>query len=761
MKKGLKLQKNWFYSFCIALSVVGMAYILITGVSEMQGSQVYPYAMKGMLILVFFLAWVGTHFFALLSAKFKIKDKLSSYSKLVFGLETVYVILILSLAFIIRVKVIREFPMNPASDYKTYFEIADMMKKGILQEKGEGYCNYIAMFPHIIGYCYILKNIFVVFGTSVLNGQMANVVFSLGTVFSIYRIARRLGGKLSGILALTAAAFWPSQILYINMLAAEYSFCFFLYLSVQLFLHLVMDYDSTTKNGIRGILLHIVLGALIAITAAIRPMALILLIAILLFLLPQKMTLPGIPINSISIWVRFLAKGWLRGLLILVSYMFVSGIITTDIELAINKSVPSFSESFGYNLLVGLNNDASGGWNEEDSKYLYDNLERTGSPIEAQVACREKAYQRFVSDPGMVFNLFIKKYELLWGNDNYGVDWNLAFLKEQNKLTQTRADFLNKVKGENQIIYLVFVLFSFLTLIYLFQKQANGVYVLILIYLGTAAMHLMVESQNRYHFHVIPVLIILASVGVKFIFDNAIVYVESSDVERQRKEKQLIREEAVLKEFEMEEHRAIEERYKNMTNSFDMKSAIINGNITVTVTESYTDHNREENSKEIVFAAAAPEKESVNMPPVEAINESKIELEEVIHNSGNGSDEKKHFDEKTLSTKAENGLNKINDDSLLSLILELEEIAETGKITKKSQDTPIIETSLEKETSFSEAENHQEEGRGNIEEILDKIKQLEKRQNDLLEGFTMLCVDLEQVKLIAVELDQSPKGDNV
>ena len=754
MKKGLKLQKNWFYSFCIVLSIVGMAYILITGVSEMQGNQEYPYAMKGMLILVFFLAWVGVNFIALLSAKLKIKEKLSVNSKLVFGFETVYVILILIFAFIIRITIIRELPMKPASDYKTYFEIAEMMKKGTLQEKGEGYCNYIAMFPHIIGYCYILKNIFVIFGTSVWNGQMANVLFSLGTVFSIYRIARRLGGKLAGIIALTAAAFWPSQILYINMLAAEYSFCFFLYLSVQLFLHLIMDYDSTTKNGISGILLHILLGGMIAITAAIRPMALILLIAILLFLIPQKMNLPGIPLNSISIWVRFLAKGWLRGGVILMSYMFVSSIITTDIELTINKSVPSFSESFGYNLLVGLNNDASGGWNEEDSKFLYDNLDRTGSPIEAQAACREKAFQRLVSNPSMLFNLFIKKYELLWGNDNYGIDWNLAFLKEQNELTQTRADFLYKIKSENQIVYLVFILFSFLTLIYLLQKQANGLYVLILIYLGTAAMHLMVESQNRYHFHVMPVLIILASVGVKFIFDNAVIYVESSDLERQRKENQMIREEAVLKEFEVEEHRAIEERYKNMTNAFDMKSAIINGNVIVTVTESYAENNGEEITKEIVFAAVPDKKDHVLIS--EEINEPVKDQEE------QKTDNLDVVAEKNESiAKTDKELNKSDDESLLSLILELEEIAETGKIIKKPQNIPNVEDSFKKAFSYEKVQNPHEEGRENLEEILDKINGLEKRQNDLLEGFTILKNDIEHIKLIAAELDRSEKGDDV
>ena len=38
----------------------------------------------------------------------------------------------------------------------------------------------------------------------------------------------------------------------------------------------------------------------------------------------------------------------------------------------------------------------------------------------------------------------------------------------------------------------------------------------------------------------------------------------------------------------MEEHKAIEQRYKSMTNAFDMQSAILNGNVTVTVSEAYT-----------------------------------------------------------------------------------------------------------------------------------------------------------------------------
>lgn len=694
------MKKNWFYNFCTALAVAGMAYILIAGVSSVGGNQEYPYAMKGLLIFVFLLAWVGVHFIALLSARLGIAHKLDGKKRLVMGLEAFFVILVLAVAFILRYDVIVKLPMQPVSDYKTYYEIAQMLKEGTLQEAGEGYCNYIAMFPHIIGYCYILKNIFILFGASVWNGQIANVCFSVGTVFLIYRIARRLGGRLAGVTALLAAAFWPSQILYVNMLAAEYSFSFFLYLAVLLFLHLAMDYDGTTKHAVRAILLHILLGGLIAVTAAIRPMALILLIAIILCLLPQKITLPGIPRNSISIWVRFLEKGWLRGVLILLSYLILSGIITTDIELTINKTVPSFSESFGYNLLVGLNTDSNGGWNEADSKFLYDNLDKTGSPVEAQLACRNQAFKRLSSNPEAIFNLFINKYELLWGNDDYGVTWNLAFLKEQNQLTPERADFLYRAEKANHMVYMVFILFSLLTLLSMFQKKASYLHVLVLLYLGTVAMHLMVESQNRYHFHVLPAIMIVAAVGISYIFENAMVFVRSSDRERGEKESAQNRENAVLKQFEEEEHQAIENRYKIMTNAFDMQSAIENGNVVVTVSEGYM-----------------------------------IPDSGVVYDRNAESEKNSEVKEKTDMT---------------------------GEINENIKPNDLLAKTDQEEEILVEEESLPERHLPDLETLLNKIEELERKQEELLKGYAFLKEELAQVKINLSEPDKSEeKKDDV
>lgn len=585
----MKLEKNWFYNFCIALSIVGIAYILICGISNVGENQEYPYVMKGILLAGFFLAWMLVQFLAQVTARLGLADKLNEKRKLAITLETLYVVLIIGAAIIVRYMVILKLPMQPESDYKTYYEIAGLLKNGTLQEQGEGYINYISMFPHVIGYSYILKTIFTFFGTSVFNGQVANIIFSVITVYAVYRIARRLGGRLAGVIALTVAAFWPSQVLYITMLSSEYAFTLLLYLSVWLFLHLVMDYDGTTKKAVRGILLHILLGCLIAVTSAIRPLAIILLAAIILCIFTQKMKLPNIPRNSISVWNRFLEKGWMRASLIVISYMIFSGILTSKIELAINQTMPSTSVSFGYNLLVGLNTDSKGGWNEEDSKYLYDNLESTGSAIQAQIASRNLAFERLTSDPKGIFNLFINKYELLWGNDDYGSTWNLIFLEEQNELTPERSDFLYRMQDYNNILYMAFIMFSILALIYMLQKKASYIQVLILLYLGTVGIHLFVESQNRYHYHILQVIMVMGAVGISYIFQNARESAKAAFTRRQEKMDLIKLQEEELEKYAQEEHLAMIDRYQQMTNTFDMKSAITNGNVMVTVSKGYID----------------------------------------------------------------------------------------------------------------------------------------------------------------------------
>ena len=581
-------KKNWFYSFCIAFSAIGLLYIIVCGFMSLGKGQEYAYFPKGLLILGLFGVWMITQFFATVSARLGLSEKLSSQKRWVRVLEYLFVIVIMAAGLLVRLYVLNWIAIPPKADYKTYYEIAQLLHEGTLQKAGKGYCDYIAMFPHVLGYAFILSKLFDITGVSVSAGLYLNVFFSMGTVFIIYKIGRKVGGRIAGLIALVGCAFWPSQVIYINILSAEYSFTFFLYASVWLFLSLVMDYGAESKHSVRGFILHFVLGAMIAITAAIRPMALILLIAIILVLAPQKTKMPaGKNINDIPLTVRALGKGWIRLILILIPYLIISTIITTNEELAIDRTLPSSSASFGYNLLVGLNTESEGGWNQEDKDLLYNTMEETGSATQAHITCRDLAFIRLLNNPKGIFNLFILKYELLWGNDDYGATTNIMFLAEDNRLPEELEIYLYSFRDWNDVVYVIFVFLSLIAIIYLWKREGNWAVLLVLLYLGTVAMHLMVETQNRYHYFVIQVFIILGGMGVQFIF---------KDSKEKRKQFVSVQEEQEaidqIEEMEQQQVAILDEKKAElqkevMENVFDMNSALEKGHVKMTVSQAY------------------------------------------------------------------------------------------------------------------------------------------------------------------------------
>ncbi|WP_099468394.1 ArnT family glycosyltransferase [Konateibacter massiliensis] len=608
----MNLKKSWFYYLCMSLAIIGFLYILVCGFMSLGEGQEYPYLPKGMLLVGIFAVWVLVSLMAAVVARIRMTHSFHGNLKVYRYAEIIFVLLILAAAAAIRIAVISAFPMQPASDYKTYYEIAVLLQDGTIQKEGRGYSDYIAMFPHVMGYCYILKTLFSIVGASVAAGQYLNVFFSVMTVFFVYKIAKKLAGRTAGLIALVLCAFWPSQVLYITMLSAEYSFTFFLFLCIWIFLSLVKDYDGDTKLAGQGVVMHLILGVFIGLASAIRPMALILLAAMILTILPQKMKLPPIHRNNVPLTLRMLEKGWIRCILIIIPYMIVSNVVTTNIELTVDRTLPSASTSFGYNLLVGLNTESKGGWNEEDAALLYASMEASGSATQAHITCRDLAFQRLTNNPKGIFNLFVEKYELLWGNDDYGATWNIAFLDEQGNLTQERSDFLYAVRDMNNIFYMIIVFMALITLVYLWKEKGSFAYLLVLLFLGTVAMHLFVESQNRYHYFILQVFTILSSMSVPLLYEDAkrtlLKRKEQSGVEKvEAKEMQEAVESYQMQESMMEEMRA--EAYSNV---FDMKAALENGNVIMTVSQAYQEEEKpeiEETEKTAEIAEEIAERE--------------------------------------------------------------------------------------------------------------------------------------------------------
>lgn len=585
----MEVKKTWFSYLSLFLFVFGILYIIICGISTAGEAQEYPYFVKCKLMIVLALSLILSHFAAVLGARFKIDEISTRKPKLWLVAEVVAVVCILLIAFIIRVKFVRTVPMTPESDYKTYYEIAQMLNSGTLLIDGKGYCDYVAIFPHVLGYSAVLAVVFKIFGTSIAVGQMFNIVLAVATCFIIWLIVRMLAGRLSSMFALCAVAFWPSMILYNNFLAAEYLFSFIIYLCALLMIFIVKHYRADTSEHGVGVILHIVLGTLLACGSAIRPMSVLLLISILICLIPSRMPVMVRPKNDIPISSRILEKGWLRAIIILLSYLIVSSFITKCVAFTVDRDLAGGTASMGYNLLVGLNEQSYGGWNEDDSAYLYEVLESTGSPEQAQIACRDLAFERLRRSPSSILNLFMHKYSVLWSNDDYGITWNIIFLEQHGELTPELMSKLYKIQDYNNIWYLSIVFLAGIAGIYLIKGRGNWCYIFVLLFCGTVAIHLLVENQNRYHFHCLYAFAILAAVGLHEMYLDSKYRVVIADADRLEKKYRKAKEKEALERIREAEEYAERSRMNSLSGYFDMKEALESGHIKMSVSESCTE----------------------------------------------------------------------------------------------------------------------------------------------------------------------------
>lgn len=596
----MEIRKNWFTYIYLTIFCICLSYSLFSGILYIGVNTKYPFiwyggiimAMGGLWLLANTCGFMFSHFIKFRSVNIRFESIL----------EAVFVVLVLSAAAAVRVWVINYFPVQPESDFRTYFEVAKLLAQGTLIRDGVGYCDYISQFPHVFGYPYILSKVFLLFGPSVTAGLYLNLAASVISIFLAYRIARLICGKTGGLLALLLVAFWPSQILYVNQMASEPLFMCLTLTAVWITAYLFTN--SIKSNSTNVLILNILLGIILALAGGVRPVVVILLIAIAICTLTYKAEENRN--EKAGLIKSCMSRGWIRVTVILISYFICSQLVSGSTARAIDRELPGSTVSFGYNLLVGLNIDSKGSWNEKDARFLEEKFMENGSAEEAHRASRDEAFKRIINNPKGMANLIFEKYTLLWDNDDYASYWNTLFLESQHNLTPERKAFITKLTTWNNIYYIICVYLSLISGVFLwFRKRVGLEHILILYFIGTAMLHMILESQNRYHYSILPVFAILASAGLVDIFRYYIHKTELKIESVIEKEEPTFEEmtsrgltsEGTISEgviSEEPEFSNCEEKVKD--NRFDMLDAIKKGHITVTVTEAYLRQHENKNS---------------------------------------------------------------------------------------------------------------------------------------------------------------------
>ena len=580
-------RKNAFEYFSISVFVVSLVYALAAGVVTLGEGKEYPYLQGGIFLMLLLGMWIVLNSGVALVARLDPERRLRGAVRTKKA-QTVFVAVVLAVGAVLRVLVVWKLPMQPESDYRTYYEIAQLIAKGTLRSEGPGFCDYIALFPHVYGYPYVLSMVFRVFGASVRTAQVFNVALSMLTVLLVYLTAKRAGGRLCGLVALVFSAFWPSQILYVNMVAGEYLFSFMLMLGLYVFVKAVTDLSRGARHPVAGVLEHIFLGIWLAMTAAIRPMALLLLITVALCTAFERVRIPVRLTKDQPVSLVFLSKGWMRCLTVVAVFMAARGLITIGVTNAVDRDLASGSSSFGYNMMVGLNTASGGGWNQEDYDFLSASMRQTLDATQAHLACRDLALQRLADVRG-VADLFFHKFQALWKDDSYAAEWNLFFMGGQGTLTDALRGFLYAMQQWGNVFYLLMIALAIIAGVTFWQKGASLAYPFVLMVLGTAAMHVLLENQNRYHFHALYMMAILAAFGVRSVCEAGRARVQQRQEERRRLEREKLedaqRREALLRE----EENLTRLRREAMNSRFDLKRALETGHITVRVSKACGD----------------------------------------------------------------------------------------------------------------------------------------------------------------------------
>ena len=585
----MKLQKNFFFLFATLAFTLAVFFSAACVIARLGAGQEYPWFLKGVFVVIFLGLGTGIVLFGMLWARLDVRKRLLKLPVPGLVAESMCAALLLIIGLMLRVWVIKNFPMDPESDYKTYYEIADLLSRGTILNEGPGYCDYVSMFPHVFGYPAVLSIVFRIFGTSVIKALVFNLVCSMGNCILIWRIVRNLAGRMSALFSLALAALWPSQILYSSFVASEPLFTFLLLLAIHIFVISLMDTPYKEKNPWACTIELVLLGFVLAFGSFVRPMATIFLVAAVICMISGEKLLPPKPRNDLPLGWRASDKGWKRCLTVIAVYMFCSSIFTSAASYTVDRELAGGSSSYGYNLLVGLNLDTFGGWNQDDADYLYAALDRTGSATEAQLACRDMALQRLKVDPRALLDLFLHKFEVLWGNDDYGSSWNILFMDQQGNLTPWRSSFLYKMMDVGDLFYIFVLLLAGIGGCIMLGKDPDAAYSCTLLFCGTVFLHLLVENQNRYHYHGLAILAIIAGTTIGHILRTSYHYF----MFKQEQKDQLENEKAVLaaetaKQQEIEDELS-EMRAQALHAQFDMGSALKEGHIHIIASQAVAD----------------------------------------------------------------------------------------------------------------------------------------------------------------------------
>lgn len=379
--------------------------------------------------------------------------------------------------------------IEPFSDYKTYWDCAVSIAYG--QELYS--TEYVAMYPHILGYASFLSLFIRVFGAHVFVGVLVGLVLSCLSGLLIYALCLETLDLGAAVFAYGLWVLYPGRVMLGSLIFSEPLYTCLLLLFLWLMLRLYARQERIKNRWLPAVAWGLGLGLLLEAIHAVRPISAILLIAFVLWLF----LLRGREMKDGKLW-----RLWLTVLVLMVfAFRGAGKLWDARLEGLLGEEPAGLPV---YNLYVGFNMDTLGQWSSEDMDLLFSYRRQPGgSAPAAQRSMLPHVKERLQSGQIDFPALFGSKLFVFLGNDELG-GYTYRFTRSEG--------FVKICMVICNCYYYLLLSLALCGLGRLWKLRQRSPFALLPLYtLGLTLAHLLIEVSSRYHYSLIPMFLLFAA----------------------------------------------------------------------------------------------------------------------------------------------------------------------------------------------------------------------------------------------------------
>ena len=363
---------------------------------------------------------------------------------------------------------------------------------------------YYQVFTHWIIYPKILHKLFMIFGSTQLVALLFNSVILILTSVLVYKNASLIfKDKQKGFYVSLIYIFWPANIFYTLIVTPEH-ICSLLLMSVLYLFLLLIKHKFFENKMFLTIVFSLVIGILLSLSSFFKNFSYVFIVAFLIYIILD--IIKNKENNRQSLYLK-------GGALILttLSMLITNNLIFNRIENYYVKA-PIVRNTAPCYLNVGLRDN--GVYSPENYQMYFDTFTKNDydyKKTNKEILTNLKYHLTNEVTKKDIANLFVKKAEIIYGNDTSKLDFTSSSITDN-----TVADFLKEdVIKLNNIYFYILVFLSILGLYEMYKSKNLKLFLSYLIFYGALLLILIVEGQNRYMYALQTLMCINTVAGIK------------------------------------------------------------------------------------------------------------------------------------------------------------------------------------------------------------------------------------------------------